>query len=195
DKDIPSVILGHEKETFLHKFFQQEIPTFKDPVRKGKSKGESIGRARSWHLAALIIGTTNLPIVKIAKLTGIPYRSLRAWNSQTGFKSAKQENAKKFAEFLKDELAKKRLSVDDVHPDFHLYSGDVRAVMPQISYGVLIMPKIVASGTLLNYDGFINEETPKCLKLLEKPILRGEEKKRIAELLRAVMIVRKLKNV
>ncbi len=72
-------------DTLLRKFVLKRIASYEAPVRKGKTRGELIGMGREKFIAAILYGVTNLPLIQISELTGVPYGSLRHSIKHKGF--------------------------------------------------------------------------------------------------------------
>jgi hypothetical protein len=69
-------------DTLLRKFVTAEISSYEEPIRKGRPRGELIGLRREKFVAAILYGTTNLPLKEISELADVPYGSLRNWTSE-----------------------------------------------------------------------------------------------------------------
>ena len=68
-------------DTILKRFLLREIASYEEPVRKGKPRGDLIGLRREKFVAAVLYGTTILPLKEISELADVPYGSLRNWTS------------------------------------------------------------------------------------------------------------------
>jgi hypothetical protein len=103
-------------DTLLRRFILHELASHAEPVRKGKSRGELIGLRREKFFAAILYGVTNLPLKEIAKITAVPYGSLRNWIADEQFINAADGELGAFSvdamQYLKDHVAAVRAAVD-----------------------------------------------------------------------------------
>jgi len=131
----------------MRRFIEQEIRTYPDNNRKRVPRGEKKGWPKNKFISALLLGITNLTAKAISDRTGISYSSTRIWGMEQDFRAAKQAAAERFAVFIDNAREQKPLKVEDVDPDFHLYSKAVRALV-QIAYCKMTMPAIKFTGII-----------------------------------------------
>jgi len=85
--------------TLLTRFMNDKIANYAEPTRKGTPRGEDVGYSRTKYVANLL-GITNLKGKQIARLTGIPYGTLRNWGLEPSFRGLERDLCLEFATYL-----------------------------------------------------------------------------------------------
>lgn len=87
------------EESIIYKFFEEKSNNYKEPQRKGTSRGEPVGFSRVKYNASLLI-ITRTKRKEIAEGLGISYALLRKWNSEKAFKAMVLNNCTEFTGIL-----------------------------------------------------------------------------------------------
>jgi hypothetical protein len=72
-------------DTVLKRFLLGELGSYEEPHREGTRRGDRIGMSAGKFLAAILYGTTNLPLKDIAPIADVAYGSLRHWAGDEEF--------------------------------------------------------------------------------------------------------------
>lgn len=107
----------------LADFIGRKINSYREPSRKGTSKGEPIGFSRVKY-TAMLLGLTNTDLRKEARDLGVGYGLLRKWRTEADFKKAMSSHAEEFVDEIIEALG---VEVEKNDRAFHKFlSGPFR---------------------------------------------------------------------
>jgi hypothetical protein len=105
---MPSSITTLKHLLPLHReaqlFINQKLREYWEPSRKGTTRGEKIGFSRDKYRAVLLTVRNNIlghsqDLKELAKELGVPYGTLRNWQSEGEFKALVRQHQEEFMGF------------------------------------------------------------------------------------------------
>lgn len=131
---IPTDHHGVDVETLLSTFINEKITSYREPVRKGRKRGEKIGLSRQKYYASLLF-LLRMTLQEVSERTGVPHGVIGVWRTQQEFRDTINRHYEEFTILFLERIRQR------VMEQFILFSGHLQhpierlaTPLPPLSY-------------------------------------------------------------